>query len=287
VLVDDPCYFNFISLLRAHRAKIVAVPYNQNGPDVVAFAKALSEQRPRLYITNSAVHNPTGAILSATTAHQVVKLAEAHDLIILEDDIFVDFEVTPAPRLAAYDGLQRVIRVGSFSKSHSGAARCGHIAARREWIGALTDLRIATGMSGSTLSAELLRAALVNGTYRRHMEKVRGRLAQARTETLRRLAMIGVKPWIRPEAGLFLWCRLPDEVNAAEVARRALAEQIVFAPGNVFSVAQSAASFMRFNVAMMDDDRIYKALKRLCAEVGTRPVRHRAPTTTDSIAAPS
>jgi DNA-binding transcriptional MocR family regulator len=153
VLVDDPCYFNFHSILRAHRAKVVAVPYTPTGPDVVAFAQILSEHRPRLYITNSAVHNPTGATLSATTAHRVLKLAEAHDLIIVEDDIFADFEVTPTPTLAAYDGLDRVIRVGSFSKSLSSAVRCGHIAARRDWIGALTDLRIATGLSGSALSA--------------------------------------------------------------------------------------------------------------------------------------
>ena len=277
VLVDDPCYFNFHSILRAHRAKVVAVPYTPNGPDVVAFAQILAEHRPRLYITNSAVHNPTGATLAASTAHRVLKLAEAHDLIIVEDDIFADFEVTPTPTLAAYDGLDRVIRVGSFSKSLSSAVRCGHIAARRDWIGALTDLRIATGLSGSALSAELLRSVLTDGTYRRHMEKLRRRLAEARSEALRRLGEIGITPWIRPEAGLFLWCRLPNDVNGAEVARRALAEQVVLAPGNVFSVARSAASFLRFNVAMMNNEKIYRTLKRLCAEVGKSPARSAAP----------
>jgi DNA-binding transcriptional MocR family regulator len=276
VLVDDPCYFNFHSLLRAHRAKVVAVPYSASGPDVVAFAQILAEHRPRLYITNSAVHNPTGANLSATTAHRVLKLAEAHDLIIVEDDIFSDFEVTPTPTLAAYDGLDRVIRVGSFSKSLSSAVRCGHIAARRDWIAALTDMRIATGMSGSALSAELLRSVLTDGTYRRHMEKVRRRLAEARSVVLRRLGEIGITPWIQPEAGLFLWCRLPNDANAAEVARRAMAEQIFLAPGNAFSIARSAACFLRFNVAMMDNEKIYRTLKRLCAEVGQSPTRSTA-----------
>lgn len=278
VLVDDPCYFNFHSLLRAHRAKVVAVPYTASGPDVVAFAQILAEHRPRLYITNSAVHNPTGANLSAPTAHRVLKLAEAHDLIIVEDDIFSDFEVTPTPTLAAYDGLDRVIRVGSFSKSLSSAVRCGHIAARRDWIAALTDLRIATGMSGSALSAELLRSVLTDGTYRRHMEKVRRRLAEARSEALRRLGEIGIAPWIQPEAGLFLWCRLPNNANAAEVARRAMAEQIFLAPGNAFSIARSAACFLRFNVAMMDNEKIYRTLKRLCAEMGESQVRSMATT---------
>jgi DNA-binding transcriptional MocR family regulator len=67
-------------------------------------------------------------------------------------------------------------------------------------------------------------------------------------------------------------CRLPGDVNAAEVARRALAEQIVLAPGNVFSIAHSVC-FLRFNVAMMDDERIYSTLSRLCAEVERAPAR--------------
>src|SRR5438445_507050 len=68
VLVDDPCYFNFHALLRAHRAKVVGVPMTPSGPDIELFAQALAEHRPRLYITNSAIHNPTGAILSPATA---------------------------------------------------------------------------------------------------------------------------------------------------------------------------------------------------------------------------
>src|SRR3546814_7082946 len=57
--------------------------------------------------TNSAVHNPTGATLAAPTAHRVLKLAEINDMLIVEDDIFCDFEPGVAPRLAAFDGLDR------------------------------------------------------------------------------------------------------------------------------------------------------------------------------------
>ncbi|MFX7878876.1 aminotransferase class I/II-fold pyridoxal phosphate-dependent enzyme, partial [Acinetobacter baumannii] len=82
--------------------------------------------RPRFYLTNSGVHNPTGASLAAATAHRLLKIAEAHDMVVVEDDLFADFEHTPSPRLAAFDGLDRTIRIGSFSKSLSAAVRCGH-----------------------------------------------------------------------------------------------------------------------------------------------------------------
>jgi len=160
VLIDDPCYFNFQALLRAHRARIVGVPYTPTGPDASLFAEALAAHRPRLYITNSALHNPTGATVSPQTAHRLLNAAAAHDLTIVEDDIFADFEPEPSPRLAALDGLSRVIRIGSFSKTLSASIRCGYIAARADWIEALVDLQVATSFGGpSPVAAELVFAA--------------------------------------------------------------------------------------------------------------------------------
>ncbi len=167
----------------------------------------------------------------------------------------------PAPRLAAFDGLDRVIRVGSFSKSLTSAVRCGHIAARPDWIAGLTDLRIATSMSGSPIAAELVQTLLTDGAYRRHMERIRGRLDQARARAIRRLKAIGITPWIEPQAGLFLWGRLPDGVDAIAVTRRAFDRDVVLAPGNVFSVAQTAGNYMRFNAAMMAEDRVFEVLE--------------------------
>ncbi len=262
VLVDDPCYFNFLALLRAHRVKIVGVPYTATGPDIALFAAALAEHRPRLYITNSALHNPTGATLSPATAHRLLKLAEQSGLTIIEDDIFADFEPEPAPRLSAFDGLERVIHIGSFSKTLSAAARCGFIAARPDWIEGLIDLKIATSFGGNPVSAELVLNILKDGTYRKHIATLRDRLSRATGETNKRLRALGLKPWLEPRGGMFLWCQLPDGLDAADVARRALADKIVLAPGNVFSVSQTATRFLRFNVAQSSDPRMFAALER-------------------------
>lgn len=161
VVVDDPCYFNFQALLRAHQVNIVGVPYTPTGPDIAVFEQVVATVRPRLYITNSALHNPTGACLSAQTAYRVLSAAAANDTLIIEDDIFADFEPDPSPRLAISDGLDRVIRTGSFSKTLSASVRCGYIACRAEWIEGLTDLQIATNFGGpSPLSSELIASVL-------------------------------------------------------------------------------------------------------------------------------
>lgn len=264
VLLDDPCYFNFQALLRAHGAKVVSVPYTPAGPDPTAFAAVLQAHRPRLYLTNSALHNPTGATLSPQVAHKVLLAAAAHDLVIVEDDIFAEFEPTPSPRLASLDGLARVIRVGSFSKTISASLRCGYIAASPERIDALVDLQVATRFGGpSPLAAHAVLALLGDGAYRRHLEQLRRRLAKARTDIAGRLAALGIEPWLMPRGGFYLWCRLPNGHDAAGLARRAVEQGVVLAPGNVFSPAETAPDYMRFNVAHMDDPRVWTVLKRV------------------------
>jgi DNA-binding transcriptional MocR family regulator len=261
VLVDDPCYFNFLALLRAHRAKVISVPYTPAGPDIGLFAQALAKHRPRLYITNSALHNPTGATLSPVVAHRLLKLADQSGLTIIEDDIFGDFEHESAPRLAAFDGLERVVHIGSFSKSLSASVRCGFIAVRRDWVEQLIDLKIATSFGGGRLSGELILGVLKDGTYRKHMESLRERLSRSMGQTSARLEALGIEPWIEPRGGMFLWCKLPGGLDATDVARRALAENVILAPGNAFSVAQSASQFLRFNVAQSTDPRVFTVLE--------------------------
>lgn len=268
VLVDDPCYFNFHALLRAHRAKVVGVPMTPAGPDVEAFGNAIEAHKPRLYITNSAIHNPTGATLSPVVAHRLLKLADRAGLTIIEDDIFADLEHDPAPRLAAFDGLDRVVHIGSFSKTLSASVRCGFIAARPEWIEGLVDLKIATSFAAGRLSSELVLLLLTDGSYRKHLEELRVRLSRAMDATTGRLATLGITPWLQPRAGLFLWCRLPNGIEAADVARACLADNIVLAPGNAFSLSQNAGSFLRFNVAQSEDARIFRSLERALGRCG-------------------
>jgi DNA-binding transcriptional MocR family regulator len=264
VLLDDPCYFNFQALLRAHRVKIVGVPMTPTGPDLVSFAQALENHHPRLYVTNSAIHNPTGASLSPHVAHRILTLAAAHEVTIVEDDIFADFEPEPSPRLAILDGLVRVIRIGSFSKTLSASIRCGYVAARSDWIDGLIDLQVATNFGGpSPVAAEIVHSVLADGSYRKHLTGVRSRLATRRREVAGLLEAFGVRPWLDPRGGFYLWCRLPEGLDAGNVARLALKGNVVLAPGNVFSIAQTAQDRMRFNVAQMADPRLLAHLRQV------------------------
>ncbi|MEZ5577189.1 MAG: PLP-dependent aminotransferase family protein [Candidatus Competibacteraceae bacterium] len=146
VLVDDPV--TSISTPCSRRiVRVVGVPYTLNGSDVERFEAALRAHSLPGQHHQFRHPQPDGATLSPVTAHQLLKRADSSGLVIVEDDIFADFEVSPAPT-AAFDGLSRVIHIGSFSKTVS--PRCvAAIAARSDWIESLTDLKIATTFGGS------------------------------------------------------------------------------------------------------------------------------------------
>ena len=265
VLVDDPCYFNFHALLKAHRVKVVGVAYTEHGPDLEAFQAALSEHKPRLYITNSGIHNPTGASLSPVLAHRLLKLIDGSDMVVVEDDIYAEFELTPAARLSVFDGLERVIQIGSFSKTLSAAVRVGYVVAKPEWLDGLVGLKIATSFSGGRLAQELVWHALTDSAYRKHLDAMRVRLAQAMQTVLPKLAAVGITPVFMPLAGMFLWCRLPAGFDAAQVAQACLQQGVVLAPGNAFSLSQQAADCVRFNMAQCWDEKIFAVLADVLA----------------------
>ncbi|WP_273726370.1 PLP-dependent aminotransferase family protein [Brucella gallinifaecis] len=267
VLVDDPCYFNFQAALLSHRVKLVGIPYTLSGPDLEAFANAAAEHAPKLYISNAGLHNPTGGIMSPATAHRLLKLAEIHDIKLVEDNIFGDFHPSPAPLLAELDGFDRVLHIGSFSKTLSAAARVGYIAGRRDWIDGLTDLKLANTFAGNTLSAQIVHLLLTDGTYRRHIDQMRAKLADAMTMAAKRLKAAGLELWTEPQGGMFLWARLPEGMDSGAISSYALERNVLLAPGDVFSPSRNATRYLRFNVAQSTEPTIFAVLSDAMREI--------------------
>ncbi|MCU4379619.1 MULTISPECIES: aminotransferase-like domain-containing protein [Acinetobacter] len=260
VLIDDPCYFNFHALLNLSQTKIIAIPFTKDGPDVEAFRNTLS-LNPKLYITNSGIHNPTGASLSVSTAHQILKFVEQANMLIIEDDIFADFELAPAPRYAALSAFKHVVQIGSFSKSLSGSLRCGYIAAKPELIEHCIKLRIATNLSTNYLNSTLIYHALSHSQYRKHLDYIHSKLTQSRINVMGKLLELDIKPWVIPKAGIFLWCKLPHHIDTTQLSQAAFKHNIILAPGNVFSQSTYAKQYMRFNVAQCQHQKIFDVLE--------------------------
>jgi len=207
----------------------------------------------------SVLHNPTGATLSLAAAHQVLQLAEAHDLILVEDDTYAWLAPSHAPRLAALDGLQRTIYVTGFSKILAPNWRVGALAAPRALVDAIVDTKLLSSLTTPAVLERAVAWCLEQGLLRRHAERVVARLAAARTRVVRLVQDAGCTMAAEPQ-GLFGW--VDTGVDTEALAERMAAEGWLVAPGRLFHVPARASNLMRINFASAHDARFWRAFER-------------------------
>jgi DNA-binding transcriptional MocR family regulator len=260
VLVDEPGWSVEYARLAALGMHVLPVPRGESGPDVAAMRRLIEAQppaaRPRLYVTVSVLHNPTGVSLSLQTAHRVLQLASEFDLHIVEDDTYAHLAPAHAPRLAALDALERTIYVSGFSKILTPNWRVGFLAAPAALVDRLVDTKLLTTLTTPSSGELALAHCLEQGWLRRHAERVRERLAAARERTTRLAEAHGCR-FAAPPRGLFGW--VDAQVDTERLAN-ALLDDWLIAPGTLFHAAPRPTTLMRVNFATAQDARFWKAL---------------------------
>jgi DNA-binding transcriptional MocR family regulator len=275
VLVDEPGWAVEYARLSRMGMRLLPVPRGPQGPDLDVLRGLIQAHHPRLYVTVSVLHNPTGAMLSLAAAHQVLKLAEAHDLMIVEDDTYAHLAPPHAPRLAALDGLQRTVYVSGFSKILTPGWRVGFVAAPSSLVDRLVDAKLLSALTTPAVLEQAVALCLEQGSLRRHAERVSTRLDAARSRSVR-LALDAGCRFAAPPQGLFGW--LDVGVNTDELAQLMLDDGAVesskegppsptgtgwlLAPGSLFHATPRPTTLMRINFATSQEARFWKALER-------------------------
>ena len=260
VLVDEPGWSVEYARLVALGMRVLPVPRGEDGPDIDAMQRLIEAQkpheRPRLYITVSVLHNPTGASLSLQSAHRVLKLAQAHDLHIVEDDTYAHLAPAHLPRLAALDALERTIYVSGFSKILVPNWRVGFLAAPAALVDRIVDTKLLTTLTTPGLTEQALAYCLESGQLRRHTERVMGKLAAARARAVKLAEAHGCR-FAAPPRGLFGWV---DVGVDTERLAGALLDDWFIAPGSLFHAVHRPTTLMRINFATTQDARFWRAL---------------------------
>jgi DNA-binding transcriptional MocR family regulator len=260
VLVDEPGWSVEYARLAALGMRVLPVPRGADGPDIAAMRRLIEAQpasdRPRLYVTVSVLHNPTGASLGLNAAHQVLRLAQEHAFLIVEDDTYSHLAPAHAPRLAALDALERTIYVSGFSKILAPNWRVGYLAAPAALVDRLVDTKLLSTLTTPGAGELALAHCLEQGWLRRHAERVGQRLGAARARTVRLAETHGCRFAAEPR-GLFGW--LDVGVDTERLAH-ALLDDWLLAPGALFHAVHRPSTLMRINFATSQDARFWKAL---------------------------
>jgi len=257
VLVDEPGWAVEFARLSRLGMRLLPVPRGPDGPDLGVMARLAAAHRPRLYVSVSVLHNPTGCSLPPAAAHQVLLLAERHDFRIVEDDTYTHLAPPHAPRLAALDGLRRTVYISGFSKILTPNWRIGFMAAPEPLVERCVDLKLLTSLTTPTLPERALAWCLDHGPIRRHVERVTARLDAARS-TVQRLAVDAGCRFVTPPQGLFGW--IDTGADTERLAQAMLDEGWLLAPGALFHATPRPTSLMRINFATSQDPSFWKAL---------------------------
>ena len=251
VMVEEPGWAIEFARLQMLGLRILPVPRGPQGPDLAVMAQYCeayqnTEHKPRLFVSVSVLHNPTGYSLSPQSAHSILKLANQYDFHIVEDDTYSHIAPPHATRLSALDGLQRTIYVSGFAKILAPNWRVGYLAAPPDLVERLLDTKLLSSLTTPSLLEKAVSWCIDQGQLRRHTERIRTQLDAARSRALKLALTHGCTLAAEP-AGLFGW--VDTGVDTEALAQRMLDHGYLLAPGALFYADRKPSTLMRINFA--------------------------------------
>jgi len=260
VMVEEPGWAVEFARLDALGMRILPVPRRADGPDLEVMAQYCEIHQPKLFVSVSVFHNPTGYCLTPGSAHRVLQLANQYNFHIAEDDTYSHLAPEHATRLCALDGLQRTIYVSGFAKILAPGWRVGFMAAPPDLVERLLDTKLLATLTTPALLEKALAWCIDQGQLRRHAERIRTRLDQARARSVK-LALAHGCSFAAEPAGLFGW--VETGVDTDMLAQRMLDEGYLLAPGSLFHAVRKPSTLMRINFATTQEAAFWKVFARL------------------------
>ncbi len=255
VMVEEPGWSVEFARLDALGVRILPVPRRADGTDLDVMARYCEAHAPKLFVSVSVFHNPTGFCLAPASAHRLLQLAQRHGFYVVEDDTYGHIAPEHATRLSVLDGLQRSIYVSGFAKILAPNWRVGYLAAPQHLVEGLLDTKLLSTLTTPSLLERALAICIEQGQLRRHAERIRARLDAARARSVR-LAQSADCRFVTEPAGLFGW--LDVGVDTEVLAQRMLDRGYLLAPGALFHATRQPSTLMRINFATTQDATFWR-----------------------------
>ncbi len=269
VLCEDPSFIGSLNTFRSYGLNLVGIPIEKDGIDIAALETALKrEKNVRFLYVIPNFQNPSGVTMSLNKRKTVYELARKYNILILEDNPYgeIRFSGKNIPSIKSLDEDGRVIYAGSFSKVLAPALRLGYVVANSQIIAKMTVAKQTDDVHTTMWSQLIADGFLRKYDYEAHLEKIRGiyrRKANLCMQLVDRYLCPKVE-YFPVEGGLFLWCKLPKDIDMITFCKRALEQKVAVVPGTAFSVDTAAASDrFRINYSTPTDEQIEQGIERL------------------------
>ncbi len=268
ILCESPTFLGALQIFKSYQAKVVGIEMDEDGVNIEALEKAMEAYDPKFFYTIPTFQNPTGCTMSMDKRRRVVELANRYDTLVLEDDPYGNLRYSgeAIQAVASLDTEGRVMHLNSFSKTVSPGLRVGAAIGNPEILRAMVVNKQGADTHTSNLSQAVVDAYIRGGYYFKHIEEL---LPPYRAQLNAMLDAFEYFPkgthHTAPEGGLFVWCELPDTLNAKELTALAVERKVAYVPGTFFYPGGGHLRTMRLNFSACEPDRIQEGMKRLGA----------------------
>ncbi|AOK61104.1 2-aminoadipate aminotransferase [Burkholderia ubonensis] len=279
VLTEQPAYPATLQALRLQQARIVTIPVDGDGIDVDRLDALLASgtiAQPKLLYTVPTFANPTGATLSRERRLKLLRLAVRHRFLIVEDDPYADlrFAGETLPSMLALagevDGARDwIVHFASLSKIVAPGLRVGWTIAPAEIARRCVIAKQTVDLCSAPWTQAIAAEYLADGALERHLPRITDaykRKCAAMCDALRDGLGDAIE-FHRPEGGMFVWARI-GAVSSARLLQHAIANKIVFVPGNAFFADNVDDASLRLSYAAPDVDAIREGVARLARAYG-------------------
>lgn len=272
VIVGLPSYFGAFGTIKAARGQVIGVPLDHNGMNTSALKSTLQKAIDQgirvkgIYVIPN-FQNPSGATLSLKRRKDIIRIAESHDLLIIEDDPYGDlrFEGKTLPSMLSLDNSGRVIHLRSFSKTFSPGMRLGYVIGQKKLIRQMVVAKQFVDCATNTLSQYILLEFIQSGLLEKRIQSNISYYKKKRDHMLDQLSLHfppQVK-WNKPSGGFFIFIHLPKHMDASELLKDSVKHNVAFVAGQPFYADNSGKNTFRLSFSQASIEDIEIAIEKL------------------------
>ena len=268
IVTCRPTYLGAIQAWNVYGPKFVTVPLDDDGMRMDELEQVLTAHPKAKFIyVLPNFHNPAGTTLTLERRYRLVELAAKHGAFIIEDDPYGElrFEGEDLIPICALH-KENAVYISTFSKTLAPGLRLGWMVAPKAVIAKFVQAKQGSDLNTSTFVQYMAHDICSRGLIKPHVKKIREVYRERRNVMLQAMEEHfppGVT-WTRPQGGLFLWVRMPEQIDAEELLKVAIEEKVAFVPGNVFyPEGTDGRSCMRLNFSFCQPDVIREGIRRL------------------------
>jgi 2-aminoadipate transaminase len=306
VVTENPSYLGAISAFRAYGVRFLPVDMDDQGMKTEQLRGQLAElaavagsgpeyyqNMPKFIYTVPDFQNPSGVTMSLPRRRELLDIAAEYDLLIVEDVPYrwLRYRGEDVPMIASLEGgrregsgpagttgrppvPRRVLSLFTFSKILFPGVRLGWIIADASIIDKLVQAKQATDLCTSAFSQriaeEYMKAGLLERRVTANIEIYRRKLEVMLTALEEHMPRAEGLSWTIPDGGMFLWIRLPQDIDADEMFKEAIERKVAYVIGSAFHPGGGGHNTLRLNFSYPSEEQIREGIRRLAGLVVSR-----------------